>query len=745
MTSGLTAFALADGPHLIYVDAKQHVNQMAYDGSSWYNQDLTVLAGSSTLAAPATGAARYLASDGARFYYIDTSQHINEMGYHGSNGWVNFDITALSETGAVAAPGTGLAVYLAGDGPRVYYIDTNEHINELGYHGSDDWVNFDITALSETGAVAAPGSGLAVYLASDGPRVYYADTNQHINEMGYHGANDWVNFDITALSETGAIAAPGCGLAVYLASDGPRVYYADTNRHINEIGYHGANDWVNFDVTALAGTGALASPTSEVAIYLASDGPRIYYTDANQHINEMGYHGANDWVNFDVTALAGTVSLATPGTSLTLIPLNDGQRVAYVDTSEHLNQIAYSGTWYDQDLTAFSNGPLVSVLLTVSGQVTAGGSGFSGVTVSLSGTTAASTSVARSTTADSNGNYSFAVPVGGSYTVTPSLAGYSFSPGSTDFANLVTSQTVDFEASAGSGANGSASSVNGFYGLYTPRYTTPSGNGCGDISGSWVETDAYGSSTWNLQQNGGTASGTVKFSDGPSCGTITYQTVNGQLNNGVFSLIASNPSALTDSCGYSIAPTEQQQVALSGGSCSQGSASWSSEFGAGTSTWAGQIPGSLRVVSSRALTPAENQLHGCMSSWVGYYIMITYQVLDQSGTPIKAAGLVPQEQILNYVFKIAGQKFGPKDLQTQFADITPGMTTDANGIFVDGPFGECGSGTLPVSASETQNIKIVNPKNRGASGVIRSNKWRYNVSASNSGTVTNDADVTITQ
>ena len=68
----------------------------------------------------------------------------------------------------------------------------------------------------------------------------------------------------------------------------------------------------------------------------------------------------------------------------------------------------------------------VSILSThsISGTVTNNGSGISGVTVSLSGTSSAST------TTDVNGNYSFGSLAKGSYTITPSLTGYTFSPSS---------------------------------------------------------------------------------------------------------------------------------------------------------------------------------------------------------------------------------------------------------------------------------------------------------------------------
>jgi hypothetical protein len=66
--------------------------------------------------------------------------------------------------------------------------------------------------------------------------------------------------------------------------------------------------------------------------------------------------------------------------------------------------------------------PPVTSTYTISGKTTLNGAGLSGVTISLAG---ASTT---SATTDASGNYAFSGAQNGSYTVTPSLTGYTFSP-----------------------------------------------------------------------------------------------------------------------------------------------------------------------------------------------------------------------------------------------------------------------------------------------------------------------------
>jgi hypothetical protein len=76
--------------------------------------------------------------------------------------------------------------------------------------------------------------------------------------------------------------------------------------------------------------------------------------------------------------------------------------------------------------------------VTISGQLTVGGSPLPGATVTLSG------SQSGTTTTDANGNWRFVVAAG-SYTITPSAAGYSFSPPAVTFNNLLASQVASFQ------------------------------------------------------------------------------------------------------------------------------------------------------------------------------------------------------------------------------------------------------------------------------------------------------------
>jgi uncharacterized repeat protein (TIGR01451 family) len=96
----------------------------------------------------------------------------------------------------------------------------------------------------------------------------------------------------------------------------------------------------------------------------------------------------------------------------------------------------------NNNTSQFSPCAAVSTVVTISGRVTdAANNGLGGVTLTLSG------SQTGTTTTDASGNYSFAnLAAGGSYTITPSRAGFAFTPPSQTFNNLNSNGTANFTA-----------------------------------------------------------------------------------------------------------------------------------------------------------------------------------------------------------------------------------------------------------------------------------------------------------
>ena len=131
-----------------------------------------------------------------------------------------------------------------------------------------------------------------------------------------------------------------------------------------------------------------------------------------------------------------------------------------------------SSTFNNLQSNQTANFIATAVTYTISGQVTKGGLAFSGVTVRLVGGTVATL------TTDGLGNYNISgMPAGLSYTVTPTLANYSFSVANATFNNLQSNQTANFIGSPKLGA-GKPEKVGAFN------------------TGNWVQ-DANGNFAWD--------------------------------------------------------------------------------------------------------------------------------------------------------------------------------------------------------------------------------------------------------
>jgi hypothetical protein len=127
---------------------------------------------------------------------------------------------------------------------------------------------------------------------------------------------------------------------------------------------------------------------------------------------------------------------------------NDPNWTSTYDRSVTLNNLAYSKTYYWQvkaitcvtcepKTVVFADGGTWWTFTTKANQVTiTGNAGIGGAVLSYTDGTP------KTVTADGAGAYTISVPYGWSGTVTPSKAGYLFTPKSASFSNLTAAQTI---------------------------------------------------------------------------------------------------------------------------------------------------------------------------------------------------------------------------------------------------------------------------------------------------------------
>ena len=147
-----------------------------------------------------------------------------------------------------------------------------------------------------------------------------------------------------------------------------------------------------------------------------------------------------------------------------------------------------------------------------------------------------------------------------------------------------------------------------------------------------------------------------------------------------------------------------------------------------------QVPTSLKVVSTKVI---DMSLMGCAGAPYGIAIATQYQVLDQAipPNPIKSTAMLPQEEITNIVFNGVPQP----DEYPQWHNIGPtpypgtSLYTDANGQFIDAPFGVCTSGVF----TETSQQKISMLLN-GTNFLVRTSQWTITGGPSGHGSAKNN-------
>ncbi len=369
--------------------------------------------------------------------YEDANGHIWQIVY--SNGsWGYMDVTAAANA-PVTTLSSGLTMFQTAESSQTWSYDPNGHIWQIVY-SNGGWGYMDVTAAANAPVVAL-GSGLTMFQTAASQIWSYEDANGHIWQIVYSNGS-WGYMDVTAAANAPVATLSG-GLTMFQAAASSQTWsYQDANGHIWQI-INSNGSWGYMDVTAAANAPA-ATLNGGLTMFEATASSQTWsYEDANGHIWQIVYSNGG-WGYMDVTAAANAPVAALSG-GLTMFQTAAAQTWSYEDANGHIWQIVYSnGGWGYEDVTAAANAPPAAIMYSVSGQVTAGGTDLPGVTVSLSGTAAVGTSVSLSTTTDSNGNYSFSVPAGGTYTVTPSFGGYTFSPASQTFSNVNATQTMNF-------------------------------------------------------------------------------------------------------------------------------------------------------------------------------------------------------------------------------------------------------------------------------------------------------------
>jgi hypothetical protein len=240
----------------------------------------------------------------------------------------------------------------------------------------------------------------------------------------------------------------------------------------------------NTGYTTLKGNLTIAngSLTSDRLIISACNGSCSYYSISGR-------------ITYNGTGLGG-VSVRLSGASASLLTTDTDGNYAFTGLSSGTYTVTPSLAGYTitpQQTTISSanvtlNFTAAPITYSISGRITYNSTGLSGVAVALTGASTANT------TTDSSGNYSFTGLANGTYTVTPTLAGYTITPQqvSVNGANVTTNFTATYGYSitgritlSGTGFSGVSVALTGT----GPANTTTDSNG--DYSFTGLSNGSY--------------------------------------------------------------------------------------------------------------------------------------------------------------------------------------------------------------------------------------------------------------
>jgi RHS repeat-associated protein len=336
--------------------AATSINVSGAFNSTW------VGAGTPHLAATGSALASVAMSDpSSHTFYFDTNQHLCQMSWN-SSGWFDQDLTSMTEAGLPLA-GSSIAAVNLGGVLHVFYQGANLHIYDMNWTGSV-WQNIDMTAL--TGASAMSGTKMSAVLTGNpnSPMMFYEGTNQHLFTVYWNSsANAWQNADLNALSGATTLMAvrASFGSAMFVVNGGVYLFYIGTNQHLIDINWDGSSRWLTGDLTIASGGAALA--VSGSAVTTIASGTSIdlmsFYEGANQHIYSVYWNGgAGAWQTLDFTSWSGATNIAAALTSLANNPV--GPHMFYFSSSQHLDDMLWNGSaWVNADLTSLANTTMV--------------------------------------------------------------------------------------------------------------------------------------------------------------------------------------------------------------------------------------------------------------------------------------------------------------------------------------------------------------------------------------------------
>ncbi|MBZ5494505.1 MAG: hypothetical protein LAO76_26575 [Acidobacteriia bacterium] len=252
-----------------------------------------VAAGSPHLAATGTALASVTLSDGSSHtFYFDTNQHLCQMSWN-SSSWFDQDLTSMSEAGLPLA-GSSIAAVALGSVIHVFYQGANQHIYDMNWTGSV-WQNLDMTVLTGASPVSNTKMAIVDTGSSNTPMMFYEGANQHLFCVYWYApTTTWSNADLHSLSGATNLMAPNGSIsaAMWGTTGNIHALFLDTNQNLNRIVWSGTA-WITNNLTSM--TGAAVAAAGSKLTTIATGTPidlMTFYEGAGQHIYSIYWNNS---------------------------------------------------------------------------------------------------------------------------------------------------------------------------------------------------------------------------------------------------------------------------------------------------------------------------------------------------------------------------------------------------------------------------------------------------------------------
>ncbi len=281
--------------HELYIDPNKHIQELASsDGQTWQITDLTRRSGAALANGRTLAGFEWQHGNSEQVVYIDAKQHVQQLYTSGNGQWDVLDLTRKAQS--PLSNGTAITGYewTQNGSKQVDYIDQRGHVQELASGDGINWTVSDLTRLTK--AHQANGNVLTSYQSDKlgSKQVDYIDVNQHVQELSFMGGS-WRSTDLNTL--VGAPPASGRTLTSYQWRQiGSRqIAYLDISNHVQLLSSMNASNWSLVDLTHL-----ISAPTASgntLTGYEWQQGSHIvlYFIDDNDHLQEMSDAPSENW------------------------------------------------------------------------------------------------------------------------------------------------------------------------------------------------------------------------------------------------------------------------------------------------------------------------------------------------------------------------------------------------------------------------------------------------------------------